>query len=88
MHNNALIANTLARTKQLPSSCTRMQNTQVLNYSVLVAGSGCEVQTRTETSTLNGSGSVQLEMVRAKCYTGFSSALATVARSVMQTVQI
>ena len=87
MHNNALIVNILARTKQLPSSSTRMQNTQVRDYSVF-AGSGCEVQTRTETSTLNGSGSVQLEMVRAKCYTGFSSALATVARSVMQTVQI
>ena len=41
------------------SSCTSMQNPQVLNYSVFVAGSGCEVQKRTETSTLNGSGSDQ-----------------------------
>ena len=83
MQNSALIAKTLARIKQLPSGCNRMQNPQVLNYSVFVADSGCE---RTETPTLNGSGSDQLEMVRAKrC---FSSALATVARSVMQTVKI
>ena len=38
----SLIAKTLARTKQLPSSCTRMHNPQVLDYSVFVAGSGCD----------------------------------------------
>ena len=82
MHNNALIARTLERTKQLPSSCTRMQNLQVLNYAVFVAG--CEVQTHRDIDAER----FQLEVIRAMCYTGFRSVLATVARSVMQTVEI